>query len=158
MKHVAAHYGLNRDTLHNRYYGKTQAARAAHPEQRSLTEEHERSVEEWMENRDALGYPPKRKELRRMIVQILNNPEGTRCDRVGDHYTSRFLKRHPSIATTVARAVDRDRVLALNEECLKTYIDDLEDCIRRNEILPDDMWNFDEKGFMMSVRGRRMNL
>ena len=99
--------------LHNRYYGKTQAARAAHPEQRSLTEEHERSVEEWMENRDALGYPPKRKELRRMIVQILNNPEGTRCDKVGDHYTSRFLKRHPLITTTVARSVDRDQVLDL---------------------------------------------
>lgn len=47
MKHIAAHYGLSRDTLHNRYYGKTlQEARAAHPEQRSLKEEQERSVEE----------------------------------------------------------------------------------------------------------------
>ena len=35
------------ETLHNRYYGKTlQAARAAHPEQRSLKEEQERSAEE----------------------------------------------------------------------------------------------------------------
>ena len=109
MKHVAAraHYGLNRDTLHNRYYGKTQAARAAHPEQRSLAEEQERSVEEWVEKRDALGYPLKHKELRRVVVRILDGPGGTRCDRVGDHYTSRFLKRHPSNATTVARAVDR---------------------------------------------------
>ena len=75
-----------------------------------------------------------------MIVQILsNNLEGTRCDRVGDHYTRRILKRHPSIATTVARAMDRDRVQAPNEECLKTYFDDLEDYIRQNEILPDDM-------------------
>ena len=29
-----------------------------------------------------------------------------RCDRVRDHYTNRFLTRHPSIATTVARAVN----------------------------------------------------
>ena len=135
--------------LHNRYYGKTQVARTAHPEQRSLTEEQERSVEERVEKRDAPGYPSKHNELRRMIVRILNNPEGTHCDGVEDHCTSRFLKRRPSIATTVARAVDRDRVLALNEECLKTYFDDLEGCIRRNEIIPDDMWNFDEKGFTM---------
>ena len=54
MTHVVAHYGLDRDTLHNHYYGKTQAARAALPEQRSLTEEQERSVEEWVERRDAL--------------------------------------------------------------------------------------------------------
>ena len=72
-----------------------------------------------------------------MIVHILNSPEGTRCDGFGDHY-------NPSIATTVARAVDRDRVLALNEESLNTYFDDLEDCKRQNKILPD-MWNFDEK-------------
>ena len=73
-----------------------------------------------------------------MIVQIFN-PEGTRCDMVGDHHTSHFLKLHHSIAATVARTVDRNRVLALNEENLKTYFDDLEDCIRRNEILSDDM-------------------
>ena len=38
------------NTFHSRYYGKTlQAARAAHPEQRSLTEEQERSAEEQVE-------------------------------------------------------------------------------------------------------------
>ena len=33
IERVAAHYGLPRDTLHNRYYGKTQAAiaKAARP-------------------------------------------------------------------------------------------------------------------------------
>ena len=72
-----------------------------------------------------------------MIVHILNSPEGTRCDGFVDHY-------NPSIATTVARTVDRDRVLALNEESLNTYFDDLEHCKRRNKILPD-MWSFDEK-------------
>ena len=67
-----------------------------------------------------------------MVVQLFNtNPEGTRCDRVGDHCTNCFLKRNPSIATTVARAVGRGRVLPLNEESLKTYFDDLEDCIRQ---------------------------
>ena len=64
-KHVTAHYG---PTLHNRYYGKTQAARAAHPGQRLLTEEQERSAEEWVEKRDALGYPFEPKELQKMIV------------------------------------------------------------------------------------------
>ena len=69
----------------------------------------------------------------------MNNPEGTRCDRVGDN---------PWIATTVARAVGRDRVLALKEGSLKTYFDDLGDCISRNEIPPDDMWDLGEKRFM----------
>ena len=63
----------------DRYCGKSQEPRAANPEQRSLTEEQERPVEEWVGKRDALGNPPKHKELQRMIVQIFN-PEGTRCD------------------------------------------------------------------------------
>ena len=49
--------------------------------------------------------------------------------------------------------MDRDRVLALHEVSLKTNFDDIEDCIRRKEILPNDMWGFDEKGFMMGRGG-----
>ena len=55
MLHI--NFGLTKDTLHNRYYGKTQAARVAHPEQKLLTEEQERSLAEWVEKRDALDYP-----------------------------------------------------------------------------------------------------
>ena len=39
-----------------------------------------------------------------------------------------------------------------------TYFDDFEDCIRRNEILPDDMWDFDEKGFMTGRWGEKDEL
>ena len=84
IKYVAAHYGLTRETLHNCFYGKTQAARAVHPEQRLLTEEQRESVGEWVGGRGTLSYLPKPKELRRTTVQILNNyPEGPHCDRAG---------------------------------------------------------------------------
>ena len=39
-----------------------------------------------------------------------------------------------------------------------TYFGDLEDSIRRNEILPDDMWNFDKKGFIMGRGGKKNKL
>ena len=55
LKHIAASHGLNRKTLYNRYYGKTHAARAAHPECRTLSDEGEKGVEGWVEKRDALG-------------------------------------------------------------------------------------------------------
>ena len=74
----------------------------------------------------------------------------------GDHYTARFLKRHPEVATTVARATDRNRELVINKESLKTYFDNLERCISHNKILPKDMWNFDEKGFRMG-QGEKKN-
>jgi hypothetical protein len=91
-----------------------------------------------------------------MVVSMLNS-KGQRCHRVGDHYTTRFLKRHPQVATTVARAMDRDRVLALNTASLENFFERLQDCIRHNNIDPEDMWNFDEEGFMMGVVERRMS-
>ena len=81
---------------------------------------------------------------------------GREYHRLGDHYTARFLKRHPEVATTVARATDRNRVLAINKESLKTCFDNLERCISRNKILPENMWNFDEKGFRMG-QGEKKN-
>ena len=55
-----------------------------------------------------------------------------------------FLKRHPKVATTVDRATERNRVLAISKDSLKIYFDYLEGCISRNKILPEDMGNFDE--------------
>ena len=54
-KHIAAHHGLSR------YYGRTQAARAAHPECRFLSNEQEGGIEGWAEMRDTLGFPPNTK-------------------------------------------------------------------------------------------------
>jgi hypothetical protein len=101
LKHVAAFHGLNRKTLFNLYYGRTQAARDAHPESGKLAPEEENAVIEWVEKRDTLGLRPKHKELTRMVVSMFNSKR-QRCDRLGDHCTTPFLKRHPQVATTIA--------------------------------------------------------
>ena len=109
-----------------RYYGRTQAARAAHPEVLVLTPDQEESVERWAEKRGSLGYPPKHKELVRMVKSMLNSDvEGKGYHILEDHYITHFLKRQPGVAATVARATDRNRVLAINKESLKTYFDNL---------------------------------
>jgi hypothetical protein len=92
-----------------------------------------------------------------MVISILNNKEGQQCDGVGDHYTTRFLRRHSHIDTTIARAMDRDQALAVNAKSLDEYFERLSECIARNHIDPGDMWNFDEKGFMMGGRGGKKN-
>jgi hypothetical protein len=83
---------------------------------------------------------------------------GQRCDRLGDYYTTRVLKRHPQVATTVARAIDCDRVLAMNVASLDTFFERLQDCISRNSIDPSDMWNYDEKGFMTGLGEKKNEL
>jgi hypothetical protein len=41
--------------------------------------------------------------------------------------------------------MDRDWVLAMNAASLETFFERLQDCISRNSIDPEDMWNFDER-------------
>jgi hypothetical protein len=54
--------------------------------------------------------------------------------------------------------MDRDRVLAMNAASLETFFEHLQDCISHNSIDPEDMWNFDEKGFMMGRGGKKNEL
>jgi hypothetical protein len=75
------------------------------------------------------------------VISIRNNKEGQQCDRVGDRYTTRFPQRHP---TTVARSMNRDRVLAVNAKSLDEYFERLNECITRNHIDPSDIWNFND--------------
>ena len=44
----------------------------------------------------------------------------------------------------MARATERNRVLAINKESVKTYFDYLEGSISRNRILPEDTGDFEE--------------
>ena len=52
-----------------------------------------------------------------------SSAEGKRYNRLGDHHVARFLKRHLEVASTVARAMNRSGVLAINKERLKTHYD-----------------------------------
>jgi len=54
--------------------------------------------------------------------------------------------------------MDRNRVLAVNTKSLDEYFKRLNDCITRNHIGPGDMWDFDEKGFIMGRSGKKNEL
>ena len=121
----------------------------------TLTPEEEISVLEWVEKQDALGFPPKHRELVRMVKNLYNrNHEGDAAIRnLGDHYVTRFLARHKEVATIVSKAMNREHMLAQNPEKLDDFFKGLSDCITSEKIDPEDIWNFDEKGFQMGKGG-----
>ena len=105
-----------------------------------------------------VGVSSKIQELMSFTVDLLNSKAGPPVNRLGDHFITCFLKWHPAVATTVARAMGRDRVLASNQESLELFFKRPYEVIYRNHIAPDDMWNFDEKGFMMGCGGKKNEL
>ena len=108
---------------------KTQEARAAHPECRTLSNEEGRGVESWVEKRDALKFPPKHRALMRSIADLLNNEVGPSVNRLGDYFVTRFLKRPPcSICScSSCERMDRNGAFASDGGSL------------RNHTEPDDM-------------------
>ena len=155
LSHVAVHYEINRKTLYNRLNGKTQPAREAHADQMMLMPEEEISVLEWVEKRDALGFPPKHKELVCMVINLHNKnyEDNAAIKNLGDHYVTRFLARHKEVATIVFKAMDRERLLAQNPEKFEDFFKCFSECLASQKIAPEDFWNFDENGFQMGKGG-----
>ena len=86
----------------------------------------------------------------------VGRPSSLRCSYVNVKSAGRELALRPSVA--MLRGLWAGRVLALNGESLKTYFDDLENFIRQNEILPDYIWDFGGKAFVMGRGGERNRL
>ena len=105
-----------------------------------LTPEEETSVLEWVEKRDALGFPPKYKELVRMVINLHNRnyEEKAEIKSLGDHYVTRFLARHQEVATIVSKAMDRERMLAQNPEKLDDFFKRQSECLTSHKIDPED--------------------
>ena len=108
LLHIAKANHLAPNTIYNRLNHRTQDARSAQADVQNLSLE-ENAVVRWVESRDSLGLPPKHEELRRMALHIINSRGTTKVEHIGDHWTARFIARHPEIATMVAHAMDRER-------------------------------------------------
>jgi hypothetical protein len=96
LNNTARANGLSRKTLYNRYYGHTHAARSAHLERRGINEE-ENAVVQWLEKRNSMSFPPKHKELVRMLVAVINSKEDTAAIVWETTITARFLNIIPRL-------------------------------------------------------------
>ena len=68
---------------------------------------------------------------------------------VGQKWPANFVKRTDSLTTCFNRAYDRQRALCEDPVLIKSWFDLVEQTKAKYGICDDDVYNFDEAGFMM---------
>jgi hypothetical protein len=144
-RHAAAVYKVSESTLRNRRAGKP-ARRDCQPNSTKLTQLEEEVIVKHILNLDARGFAPTYAAVRDMADKLL---AARGAGQVGQKWPANFVKRTDSLRTRFNRAYDRQRALCEDPVLIKSWFELVEQTKAKYGICDDNVWNFDEAGFMM---------
>ena len=70
---------------------------------------------------------------------------------VSEHWSRRFLTRHPEYFICKQHTIDIDRKKAHQPDDIRDWFDRYESICNKYFILPEDIYNFDETGFRIGI-------
>jgi DDE superfamily endonuclease/Tc5 transposase DNA-binding domain/helix-turn-helix, Psq domain len=153
---AAIAFGLPRSTLYDRVNGGKQPRNVSHESQQILSHAEERELVRWITRLTISGYPPRHSTLKEMAEEVrkrrvkqINDDDIqlVHYDDIGAEWVSRFLRRHPELASVTLRSIESNRLKAATPERLQQYFDELEKVVAEYKILPKDKYNMDESGY-----------
>ena len=142
---AAAMYSVAETTLRRRRAG-TLARRDCQPNLRKLTQLEEQVIVSYILNLDLRGFAPTYAAIRDMADKLL---AARGAGQVGQKWPANFVKRTDSLTTCFNRAYDRQRALCEDPVLIKSWFDLVEQTKAKYGICDEDVYNFDEAGFMM---------
>ena len=86
-----------------------------------------------------------------MASGLLQAKTGDSNVAIGKRWTERFLKRNGQLETAYSRALDNNRAKATHPGTIRRWFDLLASVVKEYEILPENVYNFDEKGVLMGM-------
>jgi hypothetical protein len=95
---------------------------------------------------DRRGFAPTYAAVRDMADKLL---AARGADQVGVHWPRNFVKRTDSLTTCFNRAYDRQRALCEDPALIRQWFELVEQTKAKYGICDEDVYNFDEAGFMM---------
>ena len=95
---------------------------------------------------DSRGFAPTYAAVRDMADKLL---AARGAGQVGQKWPANFVKRTDSLKTRFNRAYDRQRALCEDPILIRDWFELVEQTKAKYGICDEDVWNFDEAGFMM---------
>jgi hypothetical protein len=141
-------FGVDRVTLARRHQGRQGSRTAKIFDQKKLTPQQEEELVLYIGDLTKRGLPPTRAMIQNFASTIAH-------ERVSLAWVTRFKARHDDeLISKYTTAMDATRHTADSYIKYKLYFDLLHGKMEEHEILPENSYNMDEKGFMIGVIGR----
>jgi hypothetical protein len=145
---IAREHGVHRSTLSRRHRGQTASRTAIIAERQNLHPQQEQELLRYIERLTGRGLPPTRPMIRSFASQIAKKE-------VGVHWVDRFIQRHQSeLILRWATGIDRSRHQADSESKYSFYFELLHTKLTQYDIQPCNIYNMDEKGFLLGILTR----
>jgi hypothetical protein len=140
-------YNVNRMTLARRRAGKPARCNTT-PNSRKLTQSEEKAIVQYVIELIARAFPPRLRGVEDMANQLLRVRD---TPPVGKLWAHNFVKRQPEIRTRFTRRYDYQRAKCEDPKVIREWFTLVRNMMAKYGIVDDDVYNFDETGFMMGI-------
>ena len=147
FKWLSSTYTVSDSTLRARYKGRC-ARSDIIPNLRKLTPTEEESIIERILDLDSRAFPVRLRHVEDMANLLLAQRV---AERVGVNWASNFVRRQKKLKTRLNRKMDYQRVLCEDPAIFRKWFDLVRDTIAKYGIAEEDIYNFDETGFLMGL-------
>ncbi|KAK8869333.1 DDE superfamily endonuclease [Apiospora arundinis] len=145
LRSISTTYGVPYATLRNRRLG-LQPKREISANCRRLTDSEEDTIIRYIIELNARSFPPRLSGVEDMVNRLLSLRDG---GRVGMNWASNFVRRQPDLRTRFNRIIDYQRVLCEDPDAYRAWFTLVRNTITKYGIQEEDIYNFDETGFLM---------
>jgi hypothetical protein len=151
IRRAAQIYEVNRNTLSNRKKGMP-SQRDITVKPRKLSNLEEQVLLQSILDPDLRGYPPQIHIIEQMANRLLADRG---AQPVGKLWANNFINRQPELKMRFPQRHDYKRALCNDPTIIRNWFRLLENVIAKYGIRSDDIYNFDETGFMMGMISTR---
>ena len=149
----AVRHGVSRSTLGARLSGRP-ARSAGHRVEQYLSTDEESVLARHVERLLEGGFSASLSLLRKLATEMQNRSCPDNMRPVGNHWHLRFLKRHSGLSSAWSSSLSSKRAHAGSSGVIYPFLTRLKELCQKYGIAPSDMWNMDEKGFILGSGAR----
>ena len=147
LRAAAKVYSVPYTTLYHRRAGMP-ARRDTTPNSRQLTDSEEKAIVQYVLELVARSFPPRLHGVEDMANQLLRVRD---APPVGKLWAHNFVKRQPELRTRWTRRYDYQRAKCEDPKVIGEWFALVWNVKAKYGIVDDDVYNFDETGFMMGI-------